>query len=135
MTLILILRMNQNLTVTLIPNKSFESNIFQWANFTNTIQRYEMDIWLYDNNPDLSSSISRTMEGIPDLLLLHEMLIFHEKSQQYELTDDWLAQSQIGLLLRVLNVRILAVVERAILGEVNEENGEHIRCSLLVGPL
>ena len=104
----------------------------QWSNFTNDVQRYELDIWLYNNNPDLGQTINRTMEGIPDLLLLHEILTFHERSQRRELTDEWLANSQIGRLLQIINTRILAVVERTILGEIN---GEHIRCSLLLGPI
>lgn len=104
----------------------------QWSNFTSDIQRYELDIWLYNNNPDLGQTINRTMEGIPDLLLLHEILTFHERSQRRELTDEWLANSQIGRLLQIINTRILAVVERTILGEIN---GEHIRCSLLLGPI
>ena len=104
----------------------------QWPNFTSSIQRYELDLWLYVNNPELGQTINQTMEGIPDLLLWHEILVFHEKSQQRELNDHWLAQSQLGRLLHVLNVRILAVVERSVNGVID---GEHIRCSLLLGPL
>ena len=104
----------------------------QWSNFTSRVQRFELDIWLYNENHALGQTINRTMEGIPDLLLLHEILNFHERSQQRELTDEWIAESQIGRLLNVIHVRILAVVERAIFGEIE---GEHIRCSLLLGPL
>ena len=104
----------------------------QWQNFTVRIVRYEMDLWLFNNNHDMFHSVNRVMSNLPELLLWHEILVFHEKSQANELTDEWLFQSQLGQTLRLVNVRILAVVERAIIGEVD---GEHVRCSLLLGPL
>lgn len=104
----------------------------QWSNFTSRIQRYELDLWLYNENHNLGQTIDRTMTGLPDLLLLQEIHTFHERSQLRELTDEWIANSQIGRLLNVIHVRILAVVERAIFGEIE---GEHLRCSLLLGPL
>ena len=91
-----------------------------------------MDMWLYNNDISLGQSVNRLMESIPEFLIWHELLTFHERSQQRELTDEWLANSPLGRELGTVNVRILAVVERTIHGEIE---GEHVRCSLLLGPI
>ena len=104
----------------------------QWQQFTDTVDRYELDIWLFARNPDLELSITNTFNDMPDFFIWHQVLELHERSQQNTLSDQWIAQSPLNCVLRVYEARILAVVERAIFGEIE---GEHVRCSLLLGPL
>ena len=104
----------------------------QWNNFTPEIQRYEVDMWLFNNTPELGRAVDSVMTDFPDSFLWFEILSFHGRSQRNELSDEWLARSALGRILRTINVRILAVVERTILGEIE---GEHVRCSLLLGPI
>ena len=104
----------------------------QWQDFTADINRYELDIWLFNNDPALERSLNSTLSEMPDFFIWHQIRDFHERSQRNTLSDRWLAQSPLGSVLRLENIRILAVVERAIFGEIE---GEHVRCSLLLGPL
>ena len=104
----------------------------QWQQFTENIARYELDLWLFVNDPELEASLTSTFNDMPDFFIWHQVLEFHERSRQNTLSDQWIAQCPLGRILRLVNARVLAVVERAIFGEIE---GEHVRCSLLLGPL
>ena len=100
-----------------------------WTNFTEEIQRLEVDFWFYACNDSVIPAVENLLQQFSIEDLHENVKNFRHLNFQGELDDCGFSDSMLGQKLGSINVKIVAFIERPIHGVVE---GQHIRCSFLL---